>query len=55
MNPEQEASDAVMMGTESRQVLPDPLSAFDHHNIHSHGETDILKGQEHKLSLEFWN
>lgn len=53
MNPEQEASDAVTMGTESRQVFPDPLSVFDHHHIHSHGETDILKEKEHTLSLDF--
>lgn len=49
MNPEQEASDAVAVRAKSCQIFPDPLSIFDHHYIHSHGETDVLRGARVKV------
>lgn len=49
VNPEQEASDVVAVRAKSCQIFPDPLSIFDHHYVHSHGEIDVLREQEWKL------
>lgn len=48
VDPEQEASDAVLVRAKSCQILPDPLSIFDHHHIDGHGEVDILRKHERK-------
>lgn len=50
VDPEQEASDAVPVRAKSCQILPDPLSIFDHHHIDGHGEVDVLREQERKSS-----
>jgi hypothetical protein len=45
---EQEALDAVLVRAKSCQILPDPLSIFDHHHIDGHSEVDVLREQEQK-------